>query len=291
MASIRASAGVADVSENGYVLTASTDAQPIKASIVISTTRAFTLRIVSLLAFISLSVGEAYILSPQRTTRYNLSKMATNPKKGAEIILGRLRKEYPEPTVELDFSTPFELLVASRLAAQNRDETINTITPALFRKYRGPRDYIDADESELQEDIKRSGFFRQKAKALKEISQVLVDKHNSKVPDSMNELVALPGIGRKTANVILSFGMGKAEGIVVDVHHIRVLARLGLTKQTNADKIEEEMIELIPKKDWIMWSSAVTLHGRYVCTARKPKCSECVINDLCPSAFKIEGAV
>jgi endonuclease-3 len=193
--------------------------------------------------------------------------------------------------VELEYSTPFELLVASRLAAQNRDENINKITPALFRKYRGPKDYIAVDETELQEDIKRSGFFRQKAKALKEISQMLIDKHGGKVPDSLDDLVALPGIGRKTANVILSFAMGKAEGIVVDVHHIRVTARLGFTKQTNADKIEKEMIEIVPKKGWIMWSSAITLHGRRICTARKPKCSACVVNDLCPSAFKIEGAV
>lgn len=217
--------------------------------------------------------------------------MERDLKQRARMIVKRLRKEYPEPTVELDFSTLFELLVASRLAAQNRDETINTITPALFRKYRGPQDYIAVDELELQEDIKRSGFFRQKAKALKEISQVLIDDHGGNVPDSMDDLVALPGVGRKTANVILSFAMGKAEGIVVDVHHIRVIARLGLTTQTNADKIEKEMVEVVPKKDWIMWSSAITLHGRYVCTARKPKCSECVISDLCPSAFKIEGAV
>jgi endonuclease-3 len=120
---------------------------------------------------------------------------------------------------------------------------------------------------------------------------MLIDKHGGKVPDSLDDLVALPGIGRKTANVILSFAMGKAEGIVVDVHHIRVTARLGFTKQTNADKIEKEMIEIVPKKGWIMWSSAITLHGRRICTARKPKCSACVVNDLCPSAFKIEGAV
>lgn len=217
--------------------------------------------------------------------------MENDPKKRARMILKRLSKEYPEPVVELDYSTPFELLVASRLAAQNKDENINKITPALFRKYRGPKDYIAVDESELQQDIIRSGFFRQKAKALKEISQMLIDKHGGKMPDSMDDLVALPGIGRKTANVILSFAMGKAEGIVVDVHHIRVTARLGFTQQTSADKIEKEMIEIVPKKDWIMWSSAITLHGRRICTARKPKCSECVINDLCPSAFKVEGAV
>jgi endonuclease-3 len=217
--------------------------------------------------------------------------MEKDPKKRARMIVKRLSKKYPEPVVELDFSTPFELLVASRLAAQNRDENINKITPALFRKYRGPKDYVAVDESELQEDIKRSGFFRQKAKALKDISQILVDKYHGKVPGTIDELVGLPGIGRKTANMILSFAMGKAEGIVVDVHHIRVTTRLGLTGEKNADKIEKEMIEILPKKDWITWSSCITLHGRYTCMARKPKCSECVINDLCPSAFKVDGYI
>jgi len=217
--------------------------------------------------------------------------MENDPKKRAEIIVDRLSKQYPEPVVELDYSTPFELLVASRLAAQNRDTNINKITPALFRKYREPKDYVEVDELELQEDIKNSGFFRQKSKALKDMSQMLIDEYGGEVPDSMAELIKLPGVGRKTANVILSFAMGKAEGIVVDVHHIRVMARLGFTKQTNADKIEKEMVGIVPKKDWIMWSSSITLHGRYVCTARKPKCSKCTISDQCPSFGKIDDAV
>jgi endonuclease-3 len=217
--------------------------------------------------------------------------METDQKKRAAAIVAKLKEEYPEPIVELDFSTPFELLVASRLAAQSRDTTINKITPELFRKYRGPRDYVLADELELQDDIHLSGFFRQKSKALKEISQMLIDKHKGEVPETMDELLELPGVGRKTANVILSFAVGKPAGIVVDVHHIRLMGRLGFSKQTNADKIEREMVELVPKEDWVMWSSGITLHGRRVCTARKPKCSRCVINDQCPSAFKIEGAV
>jgi len=217
--------------------------------------------------------------------------MEQHPKKRAATIVKRLSKEYPEPIVELDFSTPFELLVASRLAARNHDTTINKITPALFRKYRSPQDYIDADELELQEDIKLSGFFRQKATALKNISKMLIDMYGGKVPESMDELIQLPGVGRKTANVVLIFAMGKAEGIVVDVHHIRLMGRLGFTTKTNADQIEKEMVEIVPKKDWIMWSSAITLHGRRVCTPRKPKCSKCVINKLCPSAFKIEDHV
>src|ERR1051326_1153031 len=168
--------------------------------------------------------------------------MENDPKKRAEIIVDRLSKQYPDPVVELDYSTPFELLVASRLAAQNRDTNINKITPALFRKYRGPKDYVDADELELQEDIKNSGFFRQKSKALKDISQMLLEQYGGEVPDSMVELIKLPGVGRKTANVILSFAMGKAEGIVVDTHHLRVNTRLGLSDQKLADKMEKEMV-------------------------------------------------
>lgn len=214
--------------------------------------------------------------------------MITDKMKHAAEIMKRLRKLYPEPIVELDYSTPFELMVASLLAAQNRDTTINKITPNLFRKYRGPADYVAVDSAELEEDIKLSGFFRQKTKAIKALSQKLIDDFGGEVPQTMDELLTLPGIGRKTANVILSFAMGKAAGIVVDTHHIRLMPLLGLSSQKLADKIENEIIEIVPKKDWIIWSSAVTLHGRRVCVARKPKCSECVLNDLCPSAFQVQ---
>ncbi len=202
-------------------------------------------------------------------------------------IARRLRELYPDPIVELDYTTPFELLVASVLAAQNRDTTINKITPNLFRKYRGPADYVAADTAELEEDIRLSGFFRQKAKALKALSQKLLDAFGGKVPETMDELLTLPGIGRKTANVVLSFAMAKAEGIVVDVHHLRVTPRLGLSSQKTADKMETELLKLISKDGWILWSSMVTLHGRRVCRARNPKCAECVLNDICPSAFSV----
>ncbi|MGD9631120.1 MAG: endonuclease III [Pyrinomonadaceae bacterium] len=206
-------------------------------------------------------------------------------KERVKEISRRLKKQYPEPIVELDFSDPFELLVASLLAAQNRDTTINKITPALFRKYRGPADYVAADQAELEQDIHLSGFFRQKSKAIKALSQKLVDDFDGKVPKTLDELVTLPGIGRKTANVVMSFAMGIAEGIVVDVHHLRVTSRLGLSNQKTADKMEREMMELVPKRDWIHWSSSITLHGRRVCVARKPKCDACTLNDICPSAF------
>ncbi len=206
-------------------------------------------------------------------------------KERVKEISRRLKKQYPEPIVELDFSDPFELLVASLLAAQNRDTTINKITPALFRKYRGPADYVAADQAELEQDIHLSGFFRQKSKAIKALSQKLVDDFDGEVPKTLDELVTLPGIGRKTANVVMSFAMGIAEGIVVDVHHLRVTSRLGLSSQKTADKMEREMMELVPKRDWIHWSSSITLHGRRVCVARKPKCDACTLNDICPSAF------
>lgn len=214
-----------------------------------------------------------------------MKEPAANSNGTAAEIARRLKELYPDPIVELDYTTPFELLVASVLAAQNRDTTINKITPNLFRKYRGPADYVAADTAELEEDIRLSGFFRQKSKALKALSQKLLDSFDGKVPETMDELLTLPGIGRKTANVVLSFAMAKAEGVVVDVHHLRVTPRLGLSTQKTADKMETELLKMVPKDDWILWSSMITLHGRRVCKARNPKCDECVLGDLCPSAF------
>ena len=202
-------------------------------------------------------------------------------------ITKRLKKLYPEPIVELDYTTPFELLIASLLAAQNRDTTINKITVDLFRKYRGPADYVAVDSAELEQDIHLSGFFRQKTKAIKALSQKLLDDFGSEVPTTMDELLTLPGIGRKTANVILGFAMGIPSGIVIDTHHLRLMSLMGLSFQKLADKMEKEMVEKVPKKNWILWSSMITLHGRRICVARKPKCEICVLNDICPSAFKV----
>lgn len=209
------------------------------------------------------------------------------PDKHVKEITKRLKKLYPEPIVELDYTTPFELLIASLLAAQNRDTTINKITIDLFKKYGGPSDYVAVDSEELQTDIHLSGFFRQKTKAIKALSQKLIDDFGGEVPSTMEELLTLPGIGRKTANVILGFAMGIPSGIVVDTHHLRLMPLLGLSVQKLADKMEKEMVALVPKKDWILWSSMITLHGRRVCVAKKPKCEICVLNDICPSAFQI----
>ncbi|MBE7516051.1 MAG: endonuclease III [Chloracidobacterium sp.] len=210
--------------------------------------------------------------------------MVEDRKKHTAEISKKLKKLYPAPVVELDYSTPFELLVASLLAAQNRDTTINKITTNLFRKYRGPADYLSVESSELEQDIHLSGFFRQKAKAIKALSQKLVVDFGGNVPETMDDLLTLPGVGRKTANVILSFAIGKPAGIVVDTHHIRLSERLGLSEQKLGDKIEKEMVEIVPKKDWVIWSSMITLHGRRICVAKKPKCDECVLNEICPSS-------
>jgi len=202
----------------------------------------------------------------------------------AAEISKRLKKLYPDAHVELDYSNAFELTIASILAAQNTDVNINKLTPELFRKYRGPADYANAPTEELEKDIHASGFFRQKAKSIQAVSKRLIEDFGGKVPETMDELLTLPGIGRKTANVVLGDALGIAAGIVVDTHNIRLSNLLGLSDQKNADKIERELMELIPEKDWIQFGQWITWHGRRVCNAKKPKCEECVLSDICPSS-------
>lgn len=205
-------------------------------------------------------------------------------------ISERLKKLYPEVRVELDYSTPFELLIASLLAAQSNDKTINEITPELFRKYRTPKDYLDADPSELETDIHRSGFFRQKAKAIRNVCEKLIAEFNGTVPATMKELVSLPGVGRKTATVVLGEAMGIAEGITCDLHHLRVEPRLGLSTQKLADKMEKELMEIVPQSDWIKWGQLITWHGRRICRPKFPKCEECVLSDICPTGQETLGS-
>ncbi len=210
--------------------------------------------------------------------------MIADKKAHTAEIANRLKKLYPDVHVELNYATPFELMIASILAAQNTDVNVNKLTPELFRKYRGPADYLDVSQEELEKDIYASGFFRQKAKSIRAVSQRLVDDFGGKVPSTMEELLTLPGIGRKTANVVLGDAMGIAAGIVVDTHNIRLSKLLGLSEQKTADKIERELMELVPKKDWIQFGQWITWHGRRVCNAKKPKCGECVLADICPSS-------
>lgn len=195
----------------------------------------------------------------------------------------RLKKAYPDAHVELEYSNAFELMVASILAAQNTDVNVNKVTVNLFRKYRDPKDYINVDQEELERDIYATGFFRQKAKSIRAVSEHLIERFGSNVPKTMEELLSLPGIGRKTANVVLGSALGIVSGIVVDTHNIRLASRLGLSEQKTAEKIERELMEMVPKRDWILFGQWITWHGRRVCDAKKPKCSECVLSDICPS--------
>lgn len=210
--------------------------------------------------------------------------LTSDPIERASLIHDRLAELYPEVRVELDYATPFELLVATLLAAKSNDKKINTITPILFRKYRTPQDYLDVDPSELETDIHGSGFFRQKTKAIRGLCEKLIADFGGVVPSTMKEMLTLPGVGRKTATVILGEAMGIAEGITVDLHHLRVEPRLGFSTHTLADKMEKDLMAIVPQENWIKWGQLITWHGRRTCRPKEPKCGECVISDICPSA-------
>ncbi len=204
-----------------------------------------------------------------------------------EEIIARLKSEYPDATTALDWENPLELLVATILSAQTTDVRVNTVTPNLFAKYPTAADYAGADPTELEEDIRPTGFFRNKARSLRGMAGALVEDHGGEVPQTMDELVVLPGVGRKTANVVLGNAFGIDEGVVVDTHVRRLSNRLGFTAHNDPEKIEKDLVQTVPKRDWTVFSHLLILHGRSVCKARKPACSDCVINDLCPSAFRV----
>ncbi|PYK86326.1 MAG: endonuclease III [Verrucomicrobia bacterium] len=190
---------------------------------------------------------------------------------------------YPDAHCELDFKNPLELLIATILSAQCTDKRVNMVTPALFKKYRTPADYAKAPQPELESAIRSTGFFRNKAKSIRAATSTINQKFGGKVPDSMEELRELPGVGRKTANVVLGNAFGKNEGIVVDTHVARLSQRLGLTKQKDAEKIERDLIKLVPREHWTNWSHWLIWHGRRRCYARKPDCAHCEVFRLCPS--------
>ena len=200
--------------------------------------------------------------------------------KDMPAILAILDKIYPEAKISLDFRNPLELLVATVLSAQCTDERVNQVTKKLFKKYRTAADYANAPPGELEEDIRPTGFFRNKAKSLKNCGAALVEKHQAEVPDTLEELVKLPGIGRKTANVILGAAFD-TPGIVVDTHVGRISQRLGLTRQRDPVKIEFDLMERIPQEKWTVFSHQLIQHGRQVCTARKPKCTGCPLLEHC----------
>lgn len=191
---------------------------------------------------------------------------------------------HPRAKCSLDFETPFQLLVATILSAQSTDRKINEVTPELFRKYPSPQAFVSARQAQLEKDLKPTGFFRQKAKSVKGASAAIVKEHGGEVPDTLEELVELPGVGRKTANVVMGNAFGKATGIVVDTHVKRVSNRLGMTGESDPVKIERDLMELYPKSRWVRLGHMLILHGRTICEARKPKCDECVLADICPSA-------
>jgi endonuclease-3 len=200
----------------------------------------------------------------------------------ADEAIKRLKKEYPDAHCALNHTSAFELLVATILSAQCTDERVNIVTANLFRKYREPKDYINVSQEELEKDIHSTGFFRNKAKNIQGACEKIIGLYNGEIPQTMEELLILNGVARKTANVVLGNAFGIASGVVVDTHVSRLSQRLGLTEETAPEKIEKDLSELVPKKDWIMFPHWLISHGRAICQARKPKCGECVLNDICP---------
>ncbi|MDQ3497697.1 MAG: endonuclease III [Actinomycetota bacterium] len=202
----------------------------------------------------------------------------------ASEVIARLKAEYPDARTDLDWSNPLELLVATILSAQTTDVQVNRVTESLFAKYRKAEDYADAALDVLEEDIRPTGFYRNKARSLRGMARALVEEHGGEVPRTMPELVALPGVGRKTANVVLGNAFGTNEGIVVDTHVRRVSNRLSLTESKDPVKIEQDLMGVVPEEDWTIFSHLLILHGRRTCKARKPDCPNCVLNHICPSA-------
>ena len=202
----------------------------------------------------------------------------------AKKIEALLRKEYPSPVIALTYSDPLQLLIAVILSAQCTDVRVNTVTPFLFDKYKSADDFAKAIPAELEDEIHSTGFFRNKARNIIGCCAALVEHHNGNVPSSMEELLRLPGVGRKTANCILGGAFGISSGIVVDTHVLRLGGRLGLTENSQPEKVEADLCDLLDRKDWIHFGNAVILHGRKICNARSPKCEACLLSELCPSA-------
>jgi len=213
-------------------------------------------------------------------------KKSQRPARAAEIH-ERLRTKYPQPRTALNWSTPLELLVATMLSAQTTDVGVNRVTERLFKKYHTAADYATATFSDMEQDLRATGYYRQKAKNVISTGRILMERFGGQVPDNMDALQELPGVARKTANVVLGNAFGQAEGIAVDRHVARVAARLGLTDHTDPTNIERDLMKLIPQTEWTNFSHRVIFHGREICHARKPQCTQCLLNDICPSAFTV----
>ena len=200
-------------------------------------------------------------------------------------VVELLEKEHPDAKIALHYTNSLELLVATILSAQCTDERVNMVTKALFKKYTKVEDYANADLKALGQDIRSTGFYRNKAKNIKKCCQLLVEKYNSQVPRKMEELLELPGVARKTANIVLSNAYGIIEGVAVDTHVRRLAQRLGLTESDDPAKIEADLMNIVPRDKWMRLTDLLIFHGRRICVARKPKCDACVLNKICPSAF------
>ena len=206
-------------------------------------------------------------------------------------FIRKLKRAYPDAKCSLNHSNAFELLIATILSAQCTDDRVNIVTADLFRKYRKPEDYLKVSPRELEKDIRTTGFFRNKTKSIQGTSKLLIEQYGGRVPQTMDELLELPGVARKTANVVLGNAFDIKSGVVVDTHVTRLSHRLGLTQQKTAEKIELDLIEIVPKKDWVMFSHLLIAHGRKICKARSPLCADCVVEKLCPSSYLKTGVM
>ncbi len=204
-------------------------------------------------------------------------------------VIRRLKRAYPDAKCSLNHSNPFELLVATILSAQCTDERVNIVTADLFRKYKKPEDYLKVSPRELEKDIQSTGFFRNKTKSIQGTSKVLSEEYDGEVPHTMDELLELPGVARKTANVVLGNAFGVKAGVVVDTHVTRLSHRLAFSHEKTAEKIEQDLIAIVPKKDWVIFPHLLIAHGRKICKARNPLCDECPIEKFCPSSFLKTG--
>jgi len=215
--------------------------------------------------------------------------MLTEPTTRTRKIIRLLKNAYPDAKCSLNHSNAFELLVATILSAQCTDARVNIVTQDLFRKYRKPEDYLKVSEKEVQRDIRTTGFFRNKTKSIQGTAKLLTEQYGGKVPHTIEELLELPGVARKTANVVLGNAFGISSGVVVDTHVTRLSHRLGLSNEKTAEKIEKDLIVLVPKKDWVIFSHLLIAHGRAICKARNPLCDQCVIEKFCPSSYLKTG--
>ena len=214
--------------------------------------------------------------------------MKLDRKTAISETIKRLEKEHPDAKIALNYSNPLELLIATILSAQCTDKRVNMVTKALFKKYRTAQDYAKTDLKKLEEEIRSTGFYHNKAKNIKNCCQMLVEKFNGQVPKTMDELLQLPGVARKTANIVLAGAYGVIEGIAVDTHVRRVSRRLGLTDNEDPDKIEKDLMQIVPRKSWAKITDLLIFHGRRICMAKHPNCAGCALNDFCPSAFTFD---